>query len=367
MADSGSTGTGFFIGILTTGFPPEITSWLAVFIAIALIACVGLLVFSLVRKDNDEKKRVIKYLLILVSVLLFVAFIIAIIGSFTASAPPVSTPVFPPDASFTAYPASGLAPLTVDFQGTSVGSDEQTWNFGDGSPPEHQNTSVSRNASHTYTQPGYYLVELTAMNAGGKSMNAQNIIVASPSPVPRFNWTSAPEDPLTIHFEDATSSSSPVIVRIWEFGDAKGSVSFEKNPTHTYTTRCKPTVELTVVDQNGKMSTKAQKILVNELCNVSPTYDSYQGSWVNVSPTTNITTLELTIIKSAILVHAWQGCSPEPCDWGSAPLCPYNRDWLIAEYPGYKFLFMRLGEYNQLSVVQMVEGKRTMYNLTKSR
>jgi PKD repeat protein len=354
--------------MVDTGYPAGVSFWLIVVVAIALIACIGLLVFAVITKDNEEKKRMRNYFAILVIVLLVVAASMVVIGALTGAARPDSRPdsvaIPAPEASFTANPDAGLAPLTVEFQGTSSGSVEQTWNFGDGSPPETLNTSVNLNVSHTYTQPGYYLVELTATNTGGKSVKAGTIVVSSPPPVPKFNWTALPEDPLTIRFEDATSSSAPVILRIWKFGDAAGSVSFEKNPTHTYTARGKPNVELTVVDRTGRMSTKSQKILVNELCNISPTYKSYAGVWVNISPTTSITTLEMTIAKSAILVHASQGSSPELSDWGSAPLCPYNREWLIAEYPGYRFLFMKLGDYNQLNVVQMVGGKRTMVNLT---
>ncbi len=367
MANSGITGTGGVNGILTTGYPAEITVWLTVFIGIGLIACICLLVFYALTKDNDAKNRVMKYFALLVSVLLFFTVIIVIIIFSTASAPPVSPEVSPPDALFTAYPASGLAPLTVYFQGMSDGWDEQTWNFGDGSPLENQSTSVSKNTSHTYTQPGTYPVQLTGVNAGWKSITVLTIIVTSPPPVASFNWTSAPENPLTIHFEDTTSSSSPVIMWIWKFGDAEGSVSFEKDPTHTYQARSKPQVELTVVDQDGQISTKTQKILVNELCDVSPAYDSYRGSWVNVSPTTDIVLLETKTINRAILVHAWQRCPPTLCDWGYAPLCSYNRDWLIAEFRDNKFLFFRLGEYNELKVAQITGGKTTMYNLTKSR
>jgi PKD repeat protein len=366
VINSGNASTGGFIANLTDLYPGAVIIWLTVFIGIGLIACAGMLLFYVFTKDTDSKKQLKKYFALLMSVLLFCSFIIVIISLFTASAQPAYAPAPPPDALFNAYPATGLAPLTVSFEGTTDGWGEYIWDFGDGSPKERQNTSVSRSTNHTYTQPGTYLVQLTAMNPGWNSVSVLNVIVTTPAPEVLFNWSAMPEDPRTIHFEDITNYSSPAVMRIWKFGDANGSVSFEQNPTHTYPGRGKPTVELTVVDQSGKTSTKAQKILVSELCDVSPAYDSYKGEWVNITPTVNITKLEMTVVNSAILVHALEGCSPELCDWGIVPLCPYNRDWLVAEFRGNRFLFMRLGDNNQLRITEIISGKLTSDTLVKS-
>ncbi len=50
---------------------------------------------------------------------------------------------------------------TVNFTNASTGASTYAWSFGDG------NTSTDLNPSHTYTQPGTYLVTLSAKAAGG--------------------------------------------------------------------------------------------------------------------------------------------------------------------------------------------------------
>ena len=67
-------------------------------------------------------------------------------------------------ASFTADPASGAAPLNVNFINTSdPGALSFHWDFGDGS------TGASAAPTHLFGQAGEYLVELTATNANGCS------------------------------------------------------------------------------------------------------------------------------------------------------------------------------------------------------
>jgi PKD repeat protein len=67
-----------------------------------------------------------------------------------------------PVASFTAAPASGDAPLTVNFTDQSTGTPTSwTWDLGDGTGATEQNVS------HTYTSAGNYTVKLTVTNAGG--------------------------------------------------------------------------------------------------------------------------------------------------------------------------------------------------------
>ncbi|MFH1756395.1 MAG: PKD domain-containing protein, partial [Candidatus Latescibacterota bacterium] len=68
----------------------------------------------------------------------------------------------PPTAAFSGLPTSGDAPLSVNFTDQSSGSPTSwSWTFGDGG------TSSAQNPSHTYNNPGYYTVTLTASNAYG--------------------------------------------------------------------------------------------------------------------------------------------------------------------------------------------------------
>ena len=78
----------------------------------------------------------------------------------TAYPPGATVPV----ADFTGTPASGIAPLTVQFIDQSTGSPTSwNWSFGDGS------YSTARNPPHTYSVNGTYTVSLNVTNAAGSN------------------------------------------------------------------------------------------------------------------------------------------------------------------------------------------------------
>ena len=76
-----------------------------------------------------------------------------------------------PQASFTAFPPFGRAPLAVKFTSNSVDATSLKWDFGDGT------TSTEENPIHTYQTGGFYIAKLTAMN-GDKSSVANRVIFA---------------------------------------------------------------------------------------------------------------------------------------------------------------------------------------------
>jgi PKD repeat protein len=133
-----------------------------------------------------------------------------------------------PVADFTAFPVSGTAPLTVQFNDTSdvVGPLMWNWSFGD-SPSSWFNTTdiAARNASYEYSTPGTYTVSLTVTNATGSNTKTRTdyISVTSggsvPAPVADFSATPPLSGtvPLTVSFTDL-SSGSPT-GRAWYFGD----------------------------------------------------------------------------------------------------------------------------------------------------
>jgi hypothetical protein len=83
----------------------------------------------------------------------------------------------PVAADFTASPTNGVAPLTVAFTDTSLGTPtNRFWSFGDGTVT---NTTVT-NLLHTYRFPGANTVRLIVSDASGSSTNTRaNLIVAT--------------------------------------------------------------------------------------------------------------------------------------------------------------------------------------------
>ena len=95
----------------------------------------------------------------------------------------------PPVAGFSASPSSGTAPLTVRFNDTSRGdAGLWDWSFGDGT------TSVTRNATHRYAEPGRYTVTLRVRDAtgGNASIRTGAITVAAPVKRPTAAFRAAP-------------------------------------------------------------------------------------------------------------------------------------------------------------------------------
>jgi PGF-pre-PGF domain-containing protein len=130
-------------------------------------------------------------------------------------------------ASFTASPLQGNAPLTVQFTDNSMGNiNSRLWNFGDG------NTSYEQNPSHVYSKKGNFTVKLIVNNAlGSNSTTKTDYIDVGVGPVANFTANkTAGIAPLTVKFTDR-STGAPTNWT-WNFGDGNGS--YGPDPTHTY-------------------------------------------------------------------------------------------------------------------------------------
>ena len=93
-------------------------------------------------------------------------------GGSTGSPVTPVIPIEPPQASFTAFPSSGTAPLRVSLSDTSTGTvSSHLWDFGDGYKSELPNPS------HTFKEPGTYTVRLTVGGAGGTDTARKTISV----------------------------------------------------------------------------------------------------------------------------------------------------------------------------------------------
>ncbi|MEJ2595219.1 MAG: PKD domain-containing protein [bacterium] len=81
--------------------------------------------------------------------------------------------MLPPQASFTASPEQGYAPLEVSFADHSTNSPTTwSWDFGDGS------TSSEQNPVHTYTATGTYTVTLSVTNGFGSDQATGTVQVS---------------------------------------------------------------------------------------------------------------------------------------------------------------------------------------------
>jgi PKD repeat protein len=150
-------------------------------------------------------------------------------GSNTAQITDYITVGVLPTALFYVSTSTGQAPLTVDFNDTSLDADAWSWDFGDGA------TSTEQNPSHTYTDAGQYSVTFIALNdCGSDTLAIANLITveaAAAPPVAAFSSSPAGGCvPLEVAFTD--ESTGDVTGWSWDFGD--GASATEQNPVHLY-------------------------------------------------------------------------------------------------------------------------------------
>ncbi len=143
--------------------------------------------------------------------------------------------VLPNDVNpfFNTNAPSGCAPHTVQFTQFSQGASFSSWDFGDG------NTSTVYSPSHTFTQPGTYVVQLFANNTCSYDTTETTITVY---PTPQMDFSVSPDSvcvgvPFTF-----TNLSSGIAGVTWDFGD--GDTSNLISPTHQYGTNGTYTVTL---------------------------------------------------------------------------------------------------------------------------
>ncbi|MBE0638312.1 MAG: PKD domain-containing protein [Bacteroidales bacterium] len=154
---------------------------------------------------------------------------------------------------FAATPRTGFSPLTVQFTDQTIyttgGTFNWMWTFGDGT------FSFQQNPQKIYTNPGIYTVTLQVSSGQYvHSVTRQNFIVVDQPVVADF--VGAPTIVLPgspVQFADL-SVGNPTSW-MWTFGD--GTLSFQQNPSKTYTQPGIYTVSL-MVQKGSQSNTKTR-------------------------------------------------------------------------------------------------------------
>jgi hypothetical protein len=154
------------------------------------------------------------------------------------------------EAGFTWSQAPGG--YTIQFNNTSSSNNDiisYVWTFGDGQ------TGDGQNPSHTYEEPGGYLVCLTITdNAGCVDDVCHEIIVVPGEPMGASFGYSIGIDGLFVHFQNQSQGANEQTAWIWDFGDGTGST--EHSPTHRYASAGIYTVCLTMFDPSTFFSSE---------------------------------------------------------------------------------------------------------------
>jgi PKD repeat protein len=163
----------------------------------------------------------------------------------------------PPTAEFIGTPASGFAPLDVQFTDLSVDSvSSWLWFFGDGE------TAFVQNPLHTYDTPGTYTVKLQISGPGGNGEEEKINYITVNSHDIQADFAGTPttgQAPLMVAFTDLSIGN--INTWEWDFGD--GGSANEQNPSHEYTSTGSFTVSLTITGPAGSSTeTKTDYILI---------------------------------------------------------------------------------------------------------
>lgn len=123
-------------------------------------------------------------------------------------------------ADFTGSPLSGIFPLDVQFNDTSLPASQVTnwnWTFGDEKPG-----SSMQNPSHTYERKGNFTVSLTASNSESTDTEVKGGYISVGTQItPDFTpkGLTPTRAPFVVNFTDASTPADEVSAWLWTFND----------------------------------------------------------------------------------------------------------------------------------------------------
>jgi PKD repeat protein len=189
------------------------------------------------------------------------------------------------DTSF-GFSASG----STDPDGTTL---TYEWGFGDG------NSATGKTASHSFTDPGDYTVNLLVTDKyGNTDSTATTITVNAQSPTATFTVSPENGDTETAFGFDGTDSADPDGTSLsfsWTFGD--GATATGAQPTHSFSEAGTYNVELTVEDAYGMTSTDSTSIAV-ESATLDGTIEDFESGTVDAWKVNNF---------KADTAYSWSG------------------------------------------------------------
>jgi gliding motility-associated-like protein len=161
-----------------------------------------------------------------------------------------------PTASYAFSFNSCTFPITVNFTNTSSGPSLYNWDFGDPSSGSN-NFSTLTSPTHTYANPGNYLVTLSNGVPGCLAVDTTTIELTQVTSSFTISDTVACRNDSVLFTSTSTPSSASTQ---WFFGDGSPS-SFLPNPSHAYINTGTYTVTLTVT-QGGCSSSSSRTVRV---------------------------------------------------------------------------------------------------------
>ncbi len=207
----------------------------------------------------------------------------------------------PATVAFSA-PNGACVNVPVTFQNNTTGTyDSLIWDFGDGTQLVQ---TTATDVTHTYTEPGWYAVTLTAITGGNCKPVAHQWFPVTPNtpPIADFQWIA---NNLTVFFFNTSIYATDFT---WDFGD--GTTSNDVNPTHTY--NAPGTYQVTLIAQNpcGYSDILTRTITVGTVSGLAMSDVSTMPIALYPNPAIHTVTIDLTAMDNiplTVSLHTLEG------------------------------------------------------------
>lgn len=166
-----------------------------------------------------------------------------------------------PQASASATPTSGAAPLTVALTGSNSGGTapfSYSWDFGDGSA-----AATTRDANHTYTLSGSYSATFTVTDANSNHASASvaiSVTTTTPLSVAVSASPTSGTAPVAVGLSATATGGVGPYSYAWTLGD--GTVATGASVAHLYSAPGLYGPVLTVTDSSGASASGSASITV---------------------------------------------------------------------------------------------------------
>jgi PKD repeat protein len=164
------------------------------------------------------------------------------------------------EATITATPSSGKAPLAVAFTSNVAGGTypyTYAWDFGDGA------SSTEANPSHTYSESGIYNVKLTVTDSASRQVTSEVTVTVKSDTTMAVTISAANmtgSKPLTVNFNSAIVDGTGPFFYTWSFDD--NTSSNQANPVHIFKEAREYHVTLSVQDSLSNVTISNELTIV---------------------------------------------------------------------------------------------------------